>query len=75
MSIYSKPVVACSCAEGWRPEDQPFCSECREGVRYRLRRLADGCRTKADLYAQAHPEIPASFRIVAVEIDHILKLV
>lgn len=34
-----------------------------------LKKLAAACRVKADLYAKAHPEIPASFRIIAHEID------
>lgn len=37
-----------------------------------LQKLADACRVKADLYAQAHQEIPASFRTIAVEIENII---
>lgn len=38
-----------------------------------LKKLADGCRVKADLYAKAsNPEIPASFTWIADEIDRIL---
>ena len=39
----------------------------------RLFKLSDGCRTKADLYLQAHPEIPASFRVIADELDRIAR--
>jgi hypothetical protein len=38
-----------------------------------LKKLADGCRVKADLYRQAHPEIPASFIYVANEIDRLIR--
>lgn len=36
-----------------------------------LKKLAAGCRIKADLYAKAHPEIPASFHWIADEIERL----
>ena len=36
-----------------------------------LEKLAAGCRVKAALYFQAHPEIPASFNWIADEIDRL----
>lgn len=50
MVTSSAPVVACSCAEGWKPEGWAYCAECYEGKIERLNRDLEHAKAMQEVW-------------------------